>query len=592
MSVDAPARPFYIDAGGEPVFAFHHPGAGGTGVLLAPPFGWDDICSYRSRRALAMRLAADGHHVLRFDLPGCGDSGGSPADPGRLEAWTAAVEAAARWLRSEAGCTTLVACGIGLGGLVAWRAAAQGAPIDQLVLWATPARGRTFLRELRVFARMEAEQFAAAGADPPEHSPGVIHVGGFALRDETIAALEALDLTELPLPASIERVLLLERDGIAVDARLREHLESTGIEHVVAPGPGYAEMLAEPHEARTPVETIEQIANWIGPAARTGPQAAPDAQPGGEAVARVGAGDQEVRERPIAVEQPFGRLFGVVTEPLETQAGLTAVFLNSGAIRRIGPGRLWVEAARRWAARGVPAVRLDLEGIGDADGDGERFSKVIEFYTPDMVRQVQAALDVLDARGLGPDYVLAGLCSGSYWAFHTAAMDDRVRAAVMINPRILTWDTYRLTKREAKRAAKVRDPAKVREVLRGEKPLSLVLSIALALASMALLAPLRAARSALAGVRARRAGGDDVDRAFDRLQAGGKHAVLVFSGQEPLHAEMEQEGRLDRIAARPNVSLELLGFPDHTLRPPALQARAGEVIDAALERQLRLTRSA
>jgi hypothetical protein len=109
---------------------------------------------------------------------------------------------------------------------------------------------------------------------------------------------------------------------------------------------------------------------------------------------------------------------------------------------------------------------------------------------------------------------------------------------------------------------------------------------------MALLAPLRAARSALAGVRARRAGGDDVDRAFDRLQAGGKHAVLVFSGQEPLHAEMEQEGRLDRIAARPNVSLELLGFPDHTLRPPALQARAGEVIDAALERQLRLTRSA
>jgi alpha/beta superfamily hydrolase len=33
---------------------------------------------------------------------------------------------------------------------------------------------------------------------------------------------------------------------------------------------------------------------------------------------------------------------------------------------------MWVEASRRWAALGVATLRIDLEGIGDADGDAGR----------------------------------------------------------------------------------------------------------------------------------------------------------------------------------------------------------------------------
>ena len=69
--------------------------------------------------------------------------------------------------------------------------------------------------------------------------------------------------------------------------------------------------------------------------------------------------------------QPFGTLFGVLGRAARRRPrrDLCAVFLNAGAVRRIGPNRLWVEAARRWARAGVPSVRMDLEGIGDADGD-------------------------------------------------------------------------------------------------------------------------------------------------------------------------------------------------------------------------------
>jgi hypothetical protein len=292
------------------------------------------------------------------------------------------------------------------------------------------------------------------------------------------------------------------------------------------------------------------------------------------------------REEPIAIPQPYGQMFGVITEPAGERAGLTAVFLNAGAIRRIGPGRLWVEAARRWAARGVPSARLDFEGIGDADGDGERFGKVVEFYTPAMAAQVGSALDALEQRGLAPPYILTGLCSGSYWAFHAALEDERVAAAVMLNPRILSWDSYRLARREAGRARKAGDTSRWKAIVRREKSVMDVVDIAWALVSVPIRAALRAPGGALERLRARRAGGDELDLQLDRLRDSGKRVVLAFSGMEPLHAELEAEGRLARLERWPNVSLEVFELPDHTLRPPVLQERAHAVIDAALEEQL------
>jgi alpha-beta hydrolase superfamily lysophospholipase len=572
-------RPLYLDVEPDAVFALHHPAAGETGVVIVPPFGWDDVCSYRARRDWALSLSRAGHPVLRLDLPGSGDSGGHPADPERLAAWTSAVAATAAWLRAEGGASRVAAVGIGLGGMLAWRAAAQGAPMDDLVLWGTPARGKTLLRELRAFERMEAEQFAADGIEVPPPPVGTVVVGGFAVHTPTMADLEALDLTELPLPGDGRRVLLLERDGIGVDARLREHLmQSDGVELTVAPGPGWGEMMEEPQFAKTPDATIEAVTNWLADA-----RVAPAAPLPHDAPSAAAAFERDrVRESAFTDEQPFGRLFGVVSQPLGERAPLSLVLLNAGAIRRIGPGRLWVEAARRWAARGVPAARLDLEGIGDADGDAGRFRRVMAFYTADMVGQVRAGLDALEQRGVEPPYVLAGLCSGAFWSFHGAIEDDRVAAAVMLNPRLLTPDEFVVTRREAKRAGKVTHGAKRKEVARGEKPLSLLLSIAWAGFVVAMSSP----GKAFWRTRARRGGGDDVDRSLDRLRDAGKAGVLAFTDAEPLHDEFEHDGRLERLSRWPNLRLEAIGAADHTLRPPSLQKRAHELIDAAVEREL------
>jgi alpha-beta hydrolase superfamily lysophospholipase len=595
MSPLPQARALYLSIDGvEDVFGLLHLPAQDaprqTAVLICPPFGWEETCSYRSRRDWAESLAAAGHPTLRIDLPGSGDSGGSSKDPGRVEAWTAAICSAADWLRATTDSRRLATIGIGLGGLLACQALGEGAPIDELVLWAVPSRGRTFVRELRAFGRMET----AKSADWNEHAPdppadGSIGVGGFVLSAETTQALEALDVTTAAIPAGqLQRALLLERDGIGVEQRLQDHLQAAGAAVTVSPASGYGEMMAPPHEARSPIDVFGRSLAWLAESSSPAPGAASvpsAAQPSAQRPRPARAVRQRdtieltidgvrISETPITIDEPGGRLFGVLSEPVGERAlGITALLMNAGAHRRIGQGRMWVGAARRWAARGVPTLRLDLRGIGDAEGDATRFHEVGELYTAEMVDETLVALDALDARGLGPAYVLAGLCSGAYWSFHAALRDERACAAFLLNPQTLVWDPSLHTARTLRRGSRAK-------VLRGEVPLTQIASLAFGIPPML-------ARRALARLRARQEGGDELDRALDRLRDTGKHVQFIFSGPEPLREEFELQGRVARAERWPNVGFDFIPGHDHILRPIESQRLAHEALDRALERELR-----
>jgi len=613
MSNAPAAVPLYLNDGRDPVFGiFHAPAQGAerdTAVLICPPFGWDETCSYRSRRDWARQLADEGFPCLRIDLPGTGDSGGSPHDRQRLATWADALGSAVAELRSMTGCARVAAIGIGLGGLLICDAISHGAAIEDVVLWAAPGRGRTLLRELRTFASLEDSELVPVPEEaltPSVTAEGEVWVGGFVLPSETAEALEALDVSKLRFPDGLpRRALLLGRDGIAVDKRLRERLEATGADVTLSAGYGYGEMMARPHDALSPLDVFAEVSQWLK--ARTSgaaPTAAQPEQPPGHttttaltAAARSRSADPaprsssielevdgaRIRETPITIAQPFGELFGVLAEPLGEPVGDTcAVLLNAGAIRRIGPNRMWVETARRWSALGVPTVRLDLEGIGDADGDSGAFGEMAGLYVPALVDQVRGALDRLAALGYGPRFVLAGLCSGAYWAFHAALTDERVVAAYLLNPRALFWDPTLEVTREVRKAF-LRSSA-WRKVLRGEIPMERMAGLAYRTPGVfARRAVARVARGAARQTR----GGDRLDLAFDRLREEGKRIELMFSSGEPLYEELESEGRLDRLDRWPNVGLELVAGNIHTLRSADAQASAHQALDRALDVELR-----
>ncbi|MDQ6835047.1 MAG: hypothetical protein M3016_02565 [Actinomycetota bacterium] len=585
-----PSRKLYLNAGTEPVFAVHHPAAphagGARGAVICPPFGWDDVSAYRSLRAWAQQLADSGFDVLRISFPGTGDSGGSPQDPDRLEAWSRAVEQSASHLVHGVEVQRVAVLGLGLGGLMACHALRRGAAIDDLVLWGVPATGRSMLRQLRAFSRLEQSTFYE-GLSPPPVPPtpatGALEAGGFLLSAQTVTDLEGLDLTDPPPPpAAGVRVLLLDRDGMAADESLRSGLERAGAAVTVAAGPGYGALTSHPQRSRTPTEVIERVTVWLEQAPTTtdgrlgapSPTLTPVASDTALLTTTTGAA---LRETPVELTMSFGRLDGILTEPMsDARSDLCAVLLNAGAVRRIGPSRMWVEAARRWGALGVPTLRLDVEGIGEADGGQRPYAEDGSLYVPQLVPQVLAALDALQERGLGDRFILAGLCAGAYWSFNAALADDRIAAAMLINPRALVWDPELLPARD------------IHTLLRGKPSWTRVRRGASMDRARAL------ARFALASTGRwflRRRPSQDLltatlDVLVERWLVSGKRLLLLFSADEPLASELARTERLSRLQASAQTITAYVAVRDHTLRPSWAQQQVHAALDSVLMLEL------
>lgn len=615
MSISLTPRPFYLQAGTPPVFTIFHPGAEPrrkSAVLLCAPFGWEDMCSYRSRRDWAERLALAGYPTLRFDLPGSGDSAGGPTDPGLLDMWTQAVAGAAQWLLETTGAARIVSIGIGLGGMLACRAALTGAPIDELVLWHVPARGRTLVRELRAFSALEVAYIPDPEQPELEQSPRMLEEGalvanGYLLSAETVADLERLDLRELaratPGP---RRILLLGRDGLKINEGFREALESGDAELTVANGPGYAAMMVEPQDARPPRAVFELVDSWLA----EGSDGEDHAGAAGTATLHQNAGQTprttaspasaredmkflcsgvELHETILHIEGPDGPLFGILTEPLGERRDLCAVLMNAGPQRHTGPNRMWVEIARRWAARGVSTLRFDLAGIGDSDGDAAALVHVGSLYAHAYAGQARAALDALSTRELPRRFVVLGLCAGAYWSTHTALEDERIARIIMLNPRSLIWDEgVYAVRRMRELRERLLLASTWRRILRGEITLARHFETVRGLGSRATSSP-RRVRERITGFRHESDdGGYAVEGIFDALADRDQRALLLFTGSEPLHREFATKGLLDHLDRWPNLDVVIRGTSadTHTLTPLWLQLQIHELVDRALQAEL------
>ena len=275
------ARPIYLGTGVDAAFAMYHAVADGVvpgvAVLIAPPWGWDDVSSYRTRRTWADDLAEAGHPTLRIDLPGTGDSGGTASDPDRIEAAPTRSRPASRGSAPPPASERVAVLGLGFGGIVAASSLASGASIDDLVLWAVPARGRGLVRQLRAFAGLQGSRYSLSGEPEPSVLPdGWLEVNGFVLSAETITALEAIELTALPAHG-LGRVLLLDQDGIAVDPKIVEHFTEAGAE---VTGPARSRLGRDDVPPRAPVGADGGAGDgpWL---ARRGPSTGHGAAAGG-----------------------------------------------------------------------------------------------------------------------------------------------------------------------------------------------------------------------------------------------------------------------------------------------------------------------
>lgn len=570
--------------------------ARGIGVVICPPLGYEAVCAHRALRHLATACAEAGIATLRLAYHGTGDSDGDDAMPARVATWRDDIGLAIGALVAASGVSKVVLVGVRLGATLATVVAAERDDVDGVVAIAPVASGRAFARELRAFRKLADVDLALpAGVRNPRRADDE-EVAGYLFTGETLAALGSLELGKLTIGPA--RVVLVPRDDLAGgEARLAAHLTDIGTVVTTLDLPGYAAMNQDPHKSVVPAALWAAIVDDVVARSSGKAAAALTPAPGAAEVTVHGPGGAPAREHVHVVGASHA--VAVVTEPVARRGGPVLLWLNAGAVGHVGPSRLHVTLARRWAARGITSVRLDLPGFGDADAapggrEHQLYDRALGAQVADAVRGVR---EVLGPRPI----VLAGLCAGAFAAFWAAVAEaGEPRAArsiagtLLINPQtfhfrpgdsldVSSRATFRQTRYYQRRLGQA---DAWRRLLRGDVPVRRVVDVFARRARdvaevQARAIALRLGRGAPEAV--------ELQRALRALASAGMPTVFVFSGDDPGLDNLEGllGKRLAFLGAPDAATLgwHVIDGPDHTFTPLWAQALLTEVLDEEVARR-------
>lgn len=559
----------------RPLFGWYHPPrstARNTAVLLCSPVGWEGLATQRTYRELAERLSESGFACLRFDLDGTGDSAGSDEDPERVPAWLQSIVHAADQLRALTGLEQISFFGIHLGATLAAQVAADHGGGATAVFWAPFLQGKQLSRQIRAYGALN-------GREAP--SDGELEAGGFLYRADTLDALATIDLLKAEPAAA--RVLLLRKDASSNEEKLASAWRARGAEVTCAAAPGYGQMMQESRNSQVPDQVIDRVVEWLTAEHPT----MPGHMMGVARPPSTGCLRESLVEEELCFFGPGAQFFGIVTHATRGDRDRPAVvFLNTSSDYRVGPSRMYVPLSRQVAALGFTSFRFDPVGIGDHRGP--RSLDPAEAYSVSRLGETTAVFDFLESHGVANRFILVGLCSGAYIAFHAAVRDRRVVGAVLINPRTFTWkegDSLELKIRESFRSTDYYKRA-IRKFNTWSRALSgqvnmigIGRTLARRLSAPVLQIAIRTIPSAWSN-------GFRVDRRFQVLLDRGSQVLVIFDeddgGRDVFDGHVGRNG--GRLRRNPRFRLEIVRGADHTFSRVQDQRTLFGLLRAHLER--------
>jgi len=604
-----PARPssptsrlgeaLYFDSSEHRLFGWlHRPAVPGVnlGMVVCQPFGYEAICAHRSVRVFAEAAAAAGVPTLRFDYAGMGDSEDTCPQADQIHVWSQDVLAAVAALRERTAVERVCLLGLRLGALLAILSAARSPAVCALALIAPIISGRRYVREMRtsnLAGRLaEAERSAAAGAlvTGGASTAGELEVAGFWLSEASVLTLARIDLAALPVPP-VAHVLVIDRKDLPTAHAWSEAAGAAGARTQYLALPGFVEMMTTSAQVATvPQAMLASMRQWLQSLVSEQQPVSAQAPAEGGSPAPLLLLPGNERPAPAAfTERPvfFGSevvLFGIVSEPRQTEQSRTVILLNMGADHHVGAARLHVLFARHWAARGYRVMRLDLGGLGDSETRPGRADD--EVFPPAALGDIRAAIDYMCARHGAADITLVGLCAGAYHALRAAAAGLPVKQILMVNPANYFWSEG-ATLQQLQLAEVVGNPGVYRErvrsvqawlrLLRGEVNIWRIIQIYLRLPWLTALSALRdVARS----LRIRLP--NDLGWELEEIAARGVQVVFVFARGEPGIELLRLEGgsAVKRLGERCRV--HILECGDHSFSRSADRAVLEDILNQEL----------
>jgi len=564
-------EPLYFGDPSAPLFGVLNRARPGSaldrGVLICAPLGYENVIYYRQLAILARRLSDGGKSTFRFDWPGCGDSAGDDRQPGLIAASLASVGLAVAALRAYTGVTHVDVVGLRVGATLAAAAIAGGLDVEDVVLWDPFTSGRAYVRAMRAFDRLSY----GAHEVIEERSDGGQPASGFILSASSIEELGGLDLLQLEFGAK-RRLLIAGRDGPPEEA-LVDHYRGQDHDVTTTVFEGLREAALGWTERPVPTDSFARIEAWLSPGE---PLPATPAQAVTPLTTRC---ELTVHGAAVSEESVLladgSPMLGVAATPAAAPYGdAWVVFLPNRYARRIGPNRLYTEWARAWAAAGVPSLRIDVSGTGDAGGPDEETDR--DMYRAEAVNDVLRSVRFLRERYDARRFAVMGLCSGGYIGFHAALDEPAIVETILLNPQMLLWTDQEtaVTRAGILRRGVVR-PSSWRKLFVDRGAL---MKAVLPVVGEALVSDIRWRFGRLLRRNEDRGGKLSVRswiiRAIDRLESRRCAVVFVFSEADPGVGYLARHlGKdLTGLAGRPGVAIETVDGADHTFRQAGRQA--------------------
>jgi hypothetical protein len=394
------------------------------GVLICGSLGKEGMDSVRLYRILADRLARSGFGVLRFDYLGLGDSAYGQVRDDAVANWVKSVGHALDYL-TLIGAQSVTAIGIRAGCLILQEYLGQSHTINRAVYLDPPGTGRRYLREHTALFRLSVGDHAQL--------PGEVSIIGGQFSDQAAAEFAALRMSPDQVSAhSVDKVLLVGRPA-ETDKRLAALASADGVDSIITDG---LPECSRPREVLLPIPftAVDSIIDWIDGNVPTRTHRAIPHYMTTVTMPAEGPDGVEVVESIERIE-PTG-LFAIRTRPRRRSPApaKTVVFFVTAKDLHVGPTRQWVELSRRIAAAGSQALRWDPAGLGlsaQISRDPSRFA----YCKADVTDSIAVARHACQDAG---KLELVGICSGSWYAAHTAR-NIGAGSAILVNPRPWNW---------------------------------------------------------------------------------------------------------------------------------------------------------
>ena len=405
-----------------------------TAVVICSGLGWDGLHAYHPLRLLADQLAGDGYWTLRLHYSGTGNSGDPESDAaGNIDLWSAwegSVHQACDWLRTHTNARRIVLIGVRVGALLACEVAAQRSDVAALLLLAPVLRGKSYMRQIDMEARLETGTSPAADGGLDFHE--------LRFSPTVVRHIEALDVRDMQFSTVRSVGVFAQADSKVLDNCISNWTEQ-GIDVRKASFAGLESLLLDQVHSDWPAPELDPLLQWFEVAVEPISTSVSAILPPASAIElpqRLSLSHST--ERPITFGEA-GRLFGILSHPVAGAEDTPLVLiLNTGRDPHYGVARLGTQLARCLAEIGVASFRFDFTGLGDSRPPAHETDELSATFGRNRNGDVEAALDTMEALGYRR-FAVQGLCAGAYHAYWAAIADQRIATILLINMPLFAW---------------------------------------------------------------------------------------------------------------------------------------------------------